>query len=283
MDSEKPKNNTIFRICKAIVWFVVISWAFIYKWYLDFKSEPLTQNEKIIFVKKGENIFDIAQKLEINKNYLRIYIKNNHPELKILSGNFKISKNASIQQIIQDLETPIITGQTSVTILEWWNIFDIDEYLATKGLIQNNDYISYVRNLEKIKKLSEFFPFLGNQESLEWYLYPDTYKVKSEAFQVNEFVIQQLENFEKKVYSHLIQHPEIPEKSLQNSSHEQSIYDLINLASIVEKEEKNPKEKATVAGILKKRLESGWKIGADITVCYPHELTSEECKMVVSK
>ncbi|MBT3726328.1 hypothetical protein HOG21_01105 [bacterium] len=36
--------------------------------------------------------------------------------------------------------------------------------------------------------------------------------------------------------------------------------DLINLASIVEKEEKNPEEKSSVAGILKKRLDSEWMI-----------------------
>jgi UPF0755 protein len=34
---------------------------------------------------------------------------------------------------------------------------------------------------------------------------------------------------------------------------------------------------------LKKRLNSGWQIWADVTVCYPHELTSNECKMVISK
>jgi UPF0755 protein len=58
---------------------------------------------------------------------------------------------------------------------------------------------------------------------------------------------------------------------------------LLNLASIVEKEEKNKEERATVAWILKKRLDNDWNIGADITVCYPHKLTGEECKMVVSK
>jgi UPF0755 protein len=51
----------------------------------------------------------------------------------------------------------------------------------------------------------------------------------------------------------------------------------------VEKEEKNINEKPIVAGILKKRFDNGWQIWADITVCYPHELTSNECKMVISK
>jgi cell division protein YceG involved in septum cleavage len=61
------------------------------------------------------------------------------------------------------------------------------------------------------------------------------------------------------------------------------ILDIINLASIVEKEERNPDEKSTVAGILKKRLDEGWMIGADITVCYPFRLTAEQCKLSVTK
>jgi UPF0755 protein len=49
------------------------------------------------------------------------------------------------------------------------------------------------------------------------------------------------------------------------------------LASIVEKEEKSVKEKATVAWVLKKRMVEKWFIWADATVCYPYELTFDEC------
>ena len=46
-------------------------------------------------------------------------------------------------------------------------------------------------------------------------------------------------------------------KSLRNiftDLNPETIYDVVNLASIVEKEEKNSEAKSTVAGILKKRL-----------------------------
>jgi cell division protein YceG involved in septum cleavage len=68
-------------------------------------------------------------------------------------------------------------------------------------------------------------------------------------FKINEFVIKQLDTFEIKVY----------DKILKNYNIE-TINDVVNLASIVEKEEKNPKEKPIVAGILKKRLNSSWQI-----------------------
>ncbi len=68
-----------------------------------------------------------------------------------------------------------------------------------------------------------------------------------------------------------------------SSYSQEQIHELIILASIVEKEERNPAEKSTVAGVLKKRLDENWMIGADITVCYAFALTSEQCKLSVTK
>jgi len=83
-----------------------------------------------------------------------------------------------------------------------------------------------------------------------------------------------LKNFEKKVYT-----PLLSEKTPSE------IIDIINMASIVEREERNIAEKATVAGILLKRIREKWYIGADITVCYPYELTENECtqRFIASK
>jgi UPF0755 protein len=67
-------------------------------------------------------------------------------------------------------------------------------------------------------------------------LYPDTYTVISNNFKINVFVIKQLDNFEIKVYNKLFSEYE-----------NEKIEEVINLASIVEKEEKNPAEKKAVA------------------------------------
>jgi len=207
----------------------------------------------------------------VNQNILKIYLKFNKPNYELQSWKYRIEANSNIEMIIKSLNEPIFEEQ-DVTILEWWNIYDIDQYLTEKNIINTWDYINYVTNPEKIEALKEFFPFIWNIKTLEWFLYPDTYTISTTWFWINKLVIKQLENFETKVYNKIL-------KDLNN----ETITDLINLASIVEKEEKNPQEKSTVAGILKKRLNAWWKIWADITVCYPHELTSQECKMVVSK
>lgn len=266
------KQNPIFRLLKLLIWIILIIWIVIYNSYSNFKTNILIKESSIIKISQGDTSKDLAEKLNLNKIYLKFYLTNNNPDLKLLVGNFKIEKDSSIIQILESLKNPIIENQINITLLEWWNIFDIDEYLTNKKLINKWEYIDYAQNTEKIKKLSKFFPFINWVSTLEWFLYPDTYNVISNNFKINVFVIKQLENFENKVYNKIL-------SNLDNKE----IIELINLASIVEKEEKNKIEKPVVAWILKKRLDSWWMIWADITVCYPHKLTANECKMVITK
>jgi len=275
-EENKPvkleSSNFILKLVISIIFTLIFIWIFTYKNYLNFKTSVLITEEIIIEIKEWELPLNIANKLDLNKRYLKLYLKNNNPDFELLAWNFKISENADIKEILLDLQTPIIEDEINITILEWWNVYDIDEYLTSQKLINKQEYIDYVNNTEKIKKLTEFFPFIEWLETLEWYLYPDTYKVLSNNFKINVFVIKQLENFENKVYKEILQKYD-----------NETVEDVVNLASIVEKEEKVLSAKATVAWILKKRLNAWWMIWADITVCYPHKLTAEECKMVVSK
>lgn len=288
-----------------IILFIIIIWIIFYAVfsYKSFKTKILVQNDLIVKIEAWDNFNNLSKKLneikELGSWQYSLYMKNNKPDYQLWVWNYKIKWGSNIQWVIKWLKTPI-TNDINIVILEWWNIYDIDKCLSDPGsflyekdskeytcmykndwwervylkepLIETWEYISYVTNKEKIDALKQYFPFIDKQETFEWFLYPDTYKVDWINFKINEFVIKQLETFEVKVY----------EKLLTNYNPEK-ITEIVNLASIVEKEERNPKEKSTVAWILKKRLNSWWMIWADITVCYPHELTSNECKMVVSK
>lgn len=270
---EKSNNSIpIIRGIKLVIWLWIIIFIIKYIWYSNFKSEPLIHQLTNISVQSEQTYTDIWKKLWINETYFKIYRKyNSTKDLKV--GNYQIPKNANIEEILQALQSPIFQTQ-NITLLEGWNIFDIDEYLTNKSLISAWEYINYAENLEKITALTEFFPFLEWVSTLEWYLYPDTYTIDPAQFAINKFVIYQLETFETKVYDQLFQNTNISIENFQS---------VINLASIVEKEEKNTTYKKTVAGILKKRFQENWFIWADITVCYPYRLTSEECKFVISK
>lgn len=262
----------IFRLIKLFIWILLAGLIIFSLQYNSFKKEVLLEKSQVIIIDNWDTFTSIWKKIDwVNSFFLKYYLQNNTPNFELKAGRYQTPDSATISDIINSFQKPIYI-QENVTLLEGWNIYDIDLYLNNKWVISKWDYISYVTNIEKIRALTEFFPFLEWLETLEGFLYPDTYKIDTQNFQINQFVITQLENFEKKVYDKVLSH-------LDNST----VQDVINLASIVEKEERNPKEKSTVAGILKKRLNEWWQIGADITVCYPFKLTSEECKVSVTK
>ncbi|PZM82187.1 endolytic transglycosylase MltG [Candidatus Gracilibacteria bacterium] len=265
---NKKKNSKKILFIFTVIVFVALL-------YVKYKYDNFAEQTKItktreITIEKGESFSSLSKKIEEFDNiFYKLYIRNNKPDFKLIEGKYELKEGENVIQTWESLQKPISSVQ-NVTILEGWNIYDIDRSLSHKGLISEGEYINYVTNKEKIVALSEFFPFLKNEnlESLEGFLYPDTYRIDSSSFKINNFVIMQLEEFEKKVY----------DKLFAGKYDNKTIYDVINLASIVEKEEGRIKEnQPVVAGILKKRLNAGWMIGADATVCYPYKLPTSEC------
>jgi len=261
---KKPSKNYIFYILVI----VIILWFSVKYKYDNFPTETEIKESRSIIIKKWDTFSALGEKIpEFNSIFYKLYIRFNPPNFELKEWSYKIEKWKNIIETIESLKkTAPLTN--NVTILEWWNIYDIDKTLASKWLISEWEYINYVTSSEKIAALKQFFPFLDlNLESLEGYLYPDTYSVDSATFKINNFVIMQLEEFEKKVY----------EKLFKDKHDNKTIYDVINLASIVEKEESITENKATVAWILKKRLNAWWQIWADATVCYAFKLPTKEC------
>ena len=225
IETPQNKKNTIIRIMKLIIWIVIIFLWIKYIGYSNFTTKILVEEKQNIIIEKWDNFDEISQKLNINSSYLKFYLKFNNPEYSLKVGKFEIPEKSNLKQILKSLEKPIFNTQ-NITLLEGWNIFDIDTYLTQRSLISKWEYIKYVENREKIIALWEFFPFLDTQKTLEWYLYPDTYKINPISFKINNFVILQLNNFEDKVYNKLLI-DEINKKIYDRSDKKiNEIYDL---------------------------------------------------------
>lgn len=93
---------------------------------------------------------------------------------------------------------------------------------------------------------------------LEGYLFPDTYFI-SDAFTIDGLVKKMLNNFGRKVDSDL--QAEIKRQG-------KTIYEVLTLASIVEKEVSSDADRAMVADIFLKRLKAGIGLQSDATVNY---------------
>jgi UPF0755 protein len=94
-------------------------------------------------------------------------------------------------------------------------------------------------------------------------------------------VIQQLRNFEKKIRnsmsSQIVSFKAKLDLNGIRFGMDMTPYQLLTLASVMEKEERSSKNKPTVAGIFLKRLSLGMRIDADITLCYGLKTGYETC------
>lgn len=168
-----------------------------------------------------------------------------------------------------------------ISILEWWSSYDIDSQLSKKWLISPWEYRDYVVGVDNLSNLALDYPFLSirKKDSLEWFLYPDTYFLNPNQSVVPQLVKMQLDAFNKKVWLlHTLGFDNLSKK-LKNDWMELTIspYSVLILASIVEREERSISQKPLVAWIFMNRLNQGMRIDADITVCYWLKTILDQC------
>lgn len=226
---------------------------------------PSQDKTNIIFViKEGEGVNQISenlfqQGLIKNEFVFESYLWLGHEENKIIAGRYNLNKNLSIRQLVRIITSNPGRQEVEVTIIEGWQAKQIANYLEQLKLFNANDFLNYISAVST--DLRENYPILSDlpaSSSLEGYLYPDTYRVYSDA-NPTEVVIKMLNNLEQKMTADLRE-----EIARQNKT----IFEIITLASIVEKEVASEADRKIVAGIFLKRLRDNYPLQSDATVNY---------------
>lgn len=217
---------------------------------------PLDSKNKEAFVfqiEKGENLFSISENLENQKliknklffQFLNL-IKFNWKELQ--AGEYELSPSININKI----EKIIVKGRTiskKIVIPEGFTIKQIQEQFKSIDLESEivGDYKKY-----------EFLKDVPNKYDLQGFLFPNTYYFDPNV-QSKDVVLRMLDNFDQKLDSDL-------RKQIENQ--EKSIFDIITMASLIEKEVRTWEDKQIVSGILWKRLEIGMGLQVDATITF---------------
>ncbi|MBU4466801.1 endolytic transglycosylase MltG, partial [Patescibacteria group bacterium] len=143
-----------------------------------------------------------------------------------------------------------------LTIPEGWNIRDIDYYLKTRGFAQDNEFLQASNG-----DYSAEFSFLKDNPknlNLEGFLFPDTYHLRA-GDDSETLVRKMLDNFDKKL---------APELKLEIDNQGKTVFEIINMASLLEEEVLSAADKRIVAGILWKRIELNMFLNVDASLVY---------------
>lgn len=224
---------------------------------------PLNSNshETIIYnVERGMGDEEIAKDLQklgiIRNNYFfnfYVVVSLQHSNLK--AGRYNLSSKMSIYQIAKKMMKGDAIKDI-IVIPEGWDVQDIGKYLELKNICNKDEFIKSAN-----KDYSFEFPVLSEKPkdvSLEGYLFPDTYQI-SGTENCDDIVLIMLENFDKKLTQELRQ---------QIVDQNKNIFEVITMASLLEKEVRSIEDKKIVSGILWKRLSVGMPLQLDATVNY---------------
>jgi UPF0755 protein len=207
---------------------------------------------------KGMGDEEISAELEklgiINNDYffrLYVIISGNHG--KIQAGKYSLGSRMSIARIVKKfVEGDVI--KEKILIYEGWDLSDVKKYFVEKGLCQDQSFSDAVNNTYD-------FAFLKDKpkgQDLEGYIFPDTYEI-SDSDICEEVVLKTLSNFDKKL---------TPELRVEIAKQKKTIFEIVTMASIIEKEVKKPDDKKIVSGILWKRIAEGMPLQVDSTINY---------------
>lgn len=228
---------------------LLVSWIFL----PFYSSAPIN-----IVIPAGAGSFEIAnilrqQRVIKNKFFFILLSKVLNWEKNLKAGNYEFSSSNMID-ILRKLREGGIK-RSRVTIPEGLSGWEMVEILEKKEIVKKDNFLTLVNNPGIFE---EDFPFLLSVESLEGYLYPDTYYFfveQNEAQVIRKFLLR----FQEVVLP--LYQEKIPKSDL-------SLEEIIILASIIEKEAQISLEKPIIAAVFHNRLEKGMKLRADPTVKY---------------
>ena len=216
-------------------------------------SEP-----KVVVIPENSGFVEIMQSFSqaqvMPKPVLfQLYLLSTGRAIRIKSGTYIFEGKQSIGQVA----TTLLRGPEDITVVipEGFSVFEIDKRLSALGLVRAGEIV------ELSQKPSLFdYTFLnsGDVHSLEGFLFPDTYRFFQQAG-AQEIVIKMLNNFQIKVYDKID-----PEMAADSAG----FYNILKLASFVEKEVASEQDRKLVAGVIWKRLERDMLLQVDSSIVY---------------
>lgn len=264
-----------------------------YKWYDDaIYTAPTTEVEPRanIVVKEGDSLLDITPALETSGHIksdlaLKIYLRLNPTEIKLVEGRYHIPKNLTIPALIAKFNQGPVIESISIRFREGTRM---DEFGA-KIVTAFTDFPEAKFRLEEFADITnnpDKYTFKGAAgeyikavkpagKSLEGFLFPDTYTIGVDAS--TQVIVELL----VATQAQKLAAAGIDYKT--NKGQLGSFYDNLILASIVEKESISATESAIIADLFIRRLKRGEILGSDATLLYPprnwsHQITAAELR-----
>lgn len=209
---------------------------------------------KVVEVREGDGFADIARKLRaegiIRSEFVfKLVALATGAATDLKPGVYHLDSGMSMWDVTLILREGIVP-EISVTIPEGASLYQIDRLLADAGVLPRGNLIRFAELAANADR------------EIEGRLFPDSYRFYRNSG-TEDVVSKMTANFEVKAAPVLARAPR------------ESIPNLI-LASILEREVPDPRDRRIVAGVLKKRLAANMPLQVDASICYIKKIKAGE-------
>jgi len=259
--------RTILIVISTLILVIGISSYYLYQ-HFNNELQPVEGKQIVqVNIPKGATIKNAASilaehKLIRNAEYFTYYIRWKHKDTQFIAGDYQLQQGSSVDDIIFTLSSgDVLRDTVRFTIPEGYTVEQIALKLANEGLVDEQKFLSAANSREYNYWFINEIPDKPQVKYiLEGFLFPETYEVNKSAT-------------EKQIIDRMLMQFEREYKSEWRSLSEQmgvSIYDIVTMASIVEREAVVDKERPIIAGVFYNRLFSqpAWKLESCATVQY---------------
>lgn len=245
MKSNKRKNRCIIISIVAVILIVIIGCS------LKFEISGFGNGDPsvAITVEDGDTVQNITQQLENNgvignKLLFKIYLKIKGADSHIKTGNHYFAENMAYSDVVKELSRDSSVEGISVTVPEGYEFRMIADLLEEKGLIDREKFYSVAETYNFTYDFVKDIPKRSTR--LEGYLFPDTYYITPEEDEL-DILLMMLNRFDESFTD-----------DMKNRAEEigMSVDEVVNLASIIQREAANSEEMPLVSSVFHNRLKS---------------------------
>ena len=272
---KKKKHGGIIALL-VIILIAVISGFGYYGYNLvqnDINGKNQADSEYTLVINKNDFEYEIGKKLYNNKiivfdSVWTSWMAKHYPDFTYINGEYYLNSNMSYEEIAKKLQNPDISHKTvKVAIPEGYNTMQIAKTLEENEICKSSDFLEVCKSKEGFDY--EWLSTVPDNKliayQLEGFLFPATYDfaMNSDAKGIADAM---LNAFDKRIDEKWTAYCE---------KNNMTLFELINLSSIVQEEAFGPESAGNIASVFINRLEKGAKLQSDVTYFYARDLRDD--------
>lgn len=256
---------SIIFLCTLVgAWFV----------YSEIYAAEAQQSQEITFrIERGESVAELSDRLEQtgvirNATLFQKYLVLKGLDTQIREGTFVVEAPITLARVVDALDRPSY-DETTITILPGWSLLEIAVYFEEQGIATKDElyavtgrpaynYKTQKGRPPRFESDARILQDRSAHVSLEGYLSPNTFRIFKDA-SVEDIVHKLVNHMDSQMTEQM--YVDIKKQG-------RSFFEVLTLASIVEREVQSEKDKALVADIFWRRYDANWALQADSTVHY---------------